>query len=201
MYHSVLHTKGGLIMVTVKYENEKEKEQEKKINLELSVKDFERVRKLLELSEDEETAQKEKEEQEKNRHFVQIYKEHMTELRWLMTKHSFASNLLFFIIEHMDNRNALACSHNLLSEYFDVSRMTIYRAIKILKENGFLDVLKMGNSNVYVINEQLAWTDKNTSKKYSKYDGKILVSHSENKDYDFKSQFDRLKALKDRENL
>ena len=134
MYHSVLHTKGGFIMVTVKYEKENEKEQEKKINLELSVKDFERVRKLLELSEDEETAQKEKEEQEKNRHFVQIYKEHMTELRWLMTKHSFASNLLFFIIEHMDNRNALACSHNLLSEYFDVTVPFMQKAINYYKE-------------------------------------------------------------------
>jgi len=184
-------------MVTLKSRSE----DEDKIKVELSVKEFERVRKLLELAEDEEAAQKEKEEQEKNQNFIQLYREHMTELRWLMTKHAFASNLLFFIIEHMDNRNALACSYNLLCEYFEVSRMTIYRAIKILKDNGFIDVLKMGNSNVYVINQQLAWTDKHTSKKYSKYDGKILVSHAENKDYDFKSQFDRLKALKERENI
>ena len=54
--------------------------------------------------------------------------------------------------------------------------MTIYRGIKVLEENGFLSVLKMGTSNVYLVNEDLAWTDSNDKKKFAKYDGKILVS-------------------------
>jgi Fe2+ or Zn2+ uptake regulation protein len=79
--------------------------------------------------------------------------------------------------------------------------MTIYRAIKILEENGFIDVLKMGTSNVYVVNEEIAWKSYNTNKQYSKYDGNILVSKKENKDYEFRSQFERFKALRERENL
>jgi Fe2+ or Zn2+ uptake regulation protein len=86
-------------------------------------------------------------------------------------------------------------------DYFEKSRTTIYRGIKILEENGFLDVLKMGTSNVYVVNQNLAWTDKNTYKKYTKYDGKILVSKKENKDYQYRNRFDKLKALRERENL
>ena len=101
----------------------------------------------------------------------------------------------------MDNRNALACSYAVLEDYFQKSRSTIFRGVKILEENGFIDVLKMGNSNVYVVNEDLAWTDKNTNKKFAKYDGKILVSKKENKDYQYRNQFDKLKSLREREGL
>ena len=61
----------------------------------------------------------------------------------------------------MDNRNALACSYAVFEDYFGKSRSTVYRAVKLLEENGFLNVLKMGTSNVYVVNEDLAWTDGN----------------------------------------
>ncbi|MEK3790119.1 replication protein, partial [Paenibacillus sp. FSL K6-1230] len=58
-----------------------------------------------------------------------------------------------------------------------------------------------GTSNVYVVNEDLAWTDSNDKKRFAKYDGKILVSRKENKDYQHQSQFDRFKALREREGL
>ena len=177
------------------------KEEGKKVTMELSMEEFQRLQRLLELEKTDEQEQKEKEEREKNYNFVQIYKDHMAEIRWLMTNHAFASNLLFFIIEHMDNRNALACSYAVLEDYFEVSKMTVYRGIKVLEDNGFIDILKMGTSNVYVVNHDLAWTDKNTNKKFAKYDGKILVSKKENKDYEYRNQFDRLKSLKERENL
>lgn len=176
-------------------------EEEKKITVELTSEELNKIQKLLELEEKKEKTEKQKEEEKKNYNFIQLYRDNMPELRWLMTKQPFASSLLFFILEHMDNRNALACSYSVFEDYFGKSRMTIYRAIKILEENGFIDVLKMGTSNVYVVNENLAWTDKNTSKKFAKYDGKILVSKKENKDYQYRNQFDRFKALREREGI
>jgi len=59
----------------------------------------------------------------------------------------------------------------------------------------------MGTSNVYLVNQDLAWTNHNSKKKFAKYDGKILVSKKENKDYEYRSQFDRFKSLKERKNL
>lgn len=176
-------------------------EEEKKVTMELNMEEFQRLQRLLELDKDEEKEKEEQENLRKNHNFIQLYKDHMPELRWLMSNHGFANNLLFFILEHMDNRNALACSYTVFEDYFEKSRSTLYRSLKILEENGFIDVLKMGTSNVYLVNENLAWTDKNTNKKYSKYDGKILVSKKENKDYQYRNQFDRLKSLKERKNL
>lgn len=177
------------------------KPDNEKILLELNPTEFKKIQRLLEIQEEEQEKQEQKQEQEKNVNFIQLYRDHMPEVRWLMTNHSFASSLLFFILEHMDNRNALACSYSVFEDYFGKSRMTIYRAVKILEENGFIDVLKMGTSNVYIVNADLAWTDKNNNKKFAKYDGKILVSKKENKDYEYRNQFDRFKALREREKL
>lgn len=176
-------------------------QEEGKITLELSESEFKKLQRLLEMQEENEAVEDNRKREDKNANFVQLYRDNMPEMRWLLTNHAFASSLLFFILEHMDNRNALACSYSVFEDYFEKSRMTIYRAIKLLQENGFIDVLKMGTSNVYLVNADLAWTDSNTTKKYAKYDGKILVSKKENKDYEYRSQFDRFKTLKERENL
>lgn len=101
----------------------------------------------------------------------------------------------------MDNKNALACSYSVFEDYFGKHKTTIYRNLKILEENGFIDILKMGTSNVYIVNEDVAWTVSNEQKKFAKYDGKILVSKKENKDFEYRSQFERFKALRERENL
>lgn len=174
---------------------------EKKVTVELNPEQLHQLQRLIELEENHLAREKEHNEKKKNHNFIQLYRDNMPELRWLMSNHNFASSLLFFILEHMDNRNALACSYSVFEDYFGKSRSTVYRAIKLLEENGFLNVLKMGTSNVYVINENLAWSDSNDKKKFAKYDGKILVSRKENKDYEYQSQFDRFKALRERENL
>ena len=175
--------------------------EDQKFKVELDGNELEMFIKLKKMMQQEEDNKQELEEEKKNMNFIQIYRDNMPELRWLMIKQPFASSLLFFILEHMDTKNALACSYSVFEDYFEKSRMTIYRAIKILEENGFIDVLKMGTSNVYLVNQDLAWTSHNTNKKYAKYDGKILVSKKENKDYQYRNQFDRFKALRERENL
>lgn len=141
------------------------------------------------------------ENKRQNRNFVQLYRENMPELRWLMSKSGLASSILFFIIEHMDTRNALACSYNIFEDYFNVHRTTIYRALKLLEENGFIDILKMGTSNVYIINTEVAWCSWDNQKKYAQFEGKMLVSKKENKDYKYRSQFERFKTLRERENI
>ncbi|MBP3953679.1 helix-turn-helix domain-containing protein [Bacillus suaedae] len=175
--------------------------KDNRITVDLTPDQLNMLQRLMEIEENHSKQETENQDQKKNHNFIQLYRDNMPELRWLMSNHNFASSLLFFILEHMDNRNALACSYSVFEDYFNKSRSTVYRAIKLLEENGFLNVLKMGTSNVYVVNESLAWSDSNDKKKFAKYDGKILVSKKENKDYQYQSQFDRFKALRERENL
>ena len=176
-------------------------DEQRKINVELTPEQLQMLQRLIDLEQQENKDKEQFEEKKKNHNFIQLYRDNMPELRWLMANHNFASSLLFFILEHMDNRNALACSYAVFEDYFEKHKTTIYRNLKILEENGFIDILKMGTSNVYIVNDELAWTDKNSKKKFAKYDGKILVSKKENKDYKYRSRFERFKTLREREGL
>lgn len=137
----------------------------------------------------------------KNENFVMFFRDHMPEMRWLSMNHPKAYSILLFIIEHMDYYNALMCPTSVMQEYFKVSRQTISNNIKVLRDNGFIDVLKVGTSNLYVTNPNVAWANDADKVLYCKFEGNILVNKSENLDYKFTHQFDKLKALKEREGI
>ena len=135
------------------------------------------------------------EDTKKNTDFVQLYRKHMSEIRWLARTNALACEIFLFIIEHMDRTNALACSYSVLEDYTGKSKSSVTRAIKVLRENGFLSILKMGNCNVYVINQEVAWTSYGENKDFCKFNGNIIVSKKENKDYAYTSNFDKIKKL------
>lgn len=137
----------------------------------------------------------ENEIQKKNDNFVQLYRDYMVEIRWLIKNNPTASQLFLFLAEHMGADNSVICSYDILMEMLDVSKPTVSRAIKFLKDNGFIDVLKIGKANVYVLNHEVVWTTTADKKQYAKMNSAVLVSHSENKDYKYKSNFERFKRL------
>jgi Fe2+ or Zn2+ uptake regulation protein len=125
----------------------------------------------------------------------------MPEMRWLMQKNGTAASMLNFIMEHMDYNNALMASYQVFMDYFGISKPTVTRCISLLYENGFIDILKSGSSNVYVVNHDVVWCSWDNQKQYSKFDGKILISRTDNKDYEYRSQHDKFKQLRVRENI
>lgn len=145
--------------------------------------------------------EKEREKAKRNSNFIMMYREHMPEMRWLTNKSGKASNILNFIMEHMDYQNTLMCSYKVFEEYFSISQATVARCIKLLQDNGFLDVLKSGTSNIYIVNSEVVWCSWDNQKKYCKFSGNVLVSATENKDYEYRSQFEKLKLLRTRENI
>lgn len=142
-----------------------------------------------------------REKAQKNSNFVMMYREHMPEMRWLTNKSGKASNILNFIMEHMDHQNALMCSYKVFEDYFGFSTSTVTRNIKLLKDNGFIDILKSGTSNVYIVNKEVAWSSWDNQKKYCKFSGNVLISATENKDYEYRTQFEKFKTLREREKI
>lgn len=154
-----------------------------------------------ELEEADKIQKEEYENSKKDNNFVKLFRDAMPELRWLSLNHPKAYAIFMFIVEHMDYQNALMCSYQVFEDYFEISTSTVRRSIKILKDNGFVDILKSGTSNVYIINHQIVWASWANQKEYSKFNGNILISRKENKDYEYKKQFDRFKSLRERENI
>ena len=131
----------------------------------------------------DEQANKEKEENEKAKKspydsWIQLNKDAYKAEDWLMAKSPIAYRIFKFLMNNMDGYNA-------------VSKPTITRAVKLLKERNYVDVHKSGTSNVYTVNKQIAWNSWGNHFKYAKFGANIIIAESE--------QETKLKTLRHKE--
>lgn len=129
------------------------------------------------------------------KNFVQVNKDCYKAEDWLMSKSPIAYRIFRFLVNGMDDYNAVICSYQVLMETFDVSKPTITRAIKLLKDKKYIDVYKSGTSNVYAMNKNIVWNSWGTNYDYAKFGANIILSESEQE----KSVQAKIKAVKHKE--
>lgn len=68
--------------------------------------------------------------------------------------------LIFSILrQHMQiGTNTVTISNKVLAKILGLSRSTISRAIKVLKENNYVSVVKSGSTNCYTVNQRIAFS-------------------------------------------
>lgn len=126
-----------------------------------------------------EDAQKELEK--KNFHFLQLDKRNIKEVRSLIGRSPKAAQILTLMAEHMNNQNALVISMQTLIELTGWSRPTVSSAIKLLREERWLQVLKLGTANAYILNNAVFW-QASRDKKLACFSAQIVASSSEQED-------------------
>lgn len=94
-----------------------------------------------------------------------------------------ALEIFLFLCEHMDKYNALVISYQALMEALGISRPTVARSIKYLKEHGYLYVYKSGTSNVYTLNPSLVWNSYGYNLEYAQFPANVYLSAAEQTDY------------------
>ena len=112
-----------------------------------------------------------------------------------MAKSPIAYRIFKFLINNMDDYNAVVCSQTVIQETFDVSRVTVSRAVKLLKDKGYIAVFKSGTSNVYALNDKIVWNSWGTNYSQSKFPANVIISISEQE----QSIQDKFKAVKHKE--
>ena len=143
-------------------------------------------------------AEAEARKREKNSPFsrwTQFNNEHTKELMMLAIKYPKAHAILYFLVDQMDNYNACICSATVMQEVLGVSRQTISKNIKTLKELGFLAVLKSGNANIYTINDKVYWKSWGNNRQYSKFPANVVLAMSEQEEQ-YQISFEDLKSEK-----
>jgi len=151
----------------------------------------------------EDEAKKEQERMERERgssysRWAQFNLEHSKKLMWLAIKHPKAHSMLYFLVDNMDEYNAVICSYKVLEEVFGIAKATVTRTVRVLKDCGLIAVLKSGTSNVYAINDKIFWKSWGTNRKYSKFPANVVLSMSEQEE-DYKLNFEGLKNMKHKE--
>jgi biotin operon repressor len=116
---------------------------------------------------------------EVNNNFVQFYKDSLDFVIEATRENPTALRVFFWLVQHMDTRNALVISQQALAETLDLGRTTIHVCTVYLKEKNALTVFKSGNTNVYALNSQIVWQDSAEAKRYAHFDAKVYISEKE----------------------
>lgn len=101
---------------------------------------------------------KDKENNNKRNHnFVQVYRDQLLQLRKLTHKNKTALSVLLLLVEKMNKQNSLIIYQNTMIKILGKSRQTISKSINILKNEKFIDIVKVGSANAYIINANVFW--------------------------------------------
>lgn len=114
--------------------------------------------------------------------WVQVDRKAMEQWAALIAESAPAGQLLMTMVSNMGRGNALVASQMALVEATGLSRSTVQRALKVLRERKWVEVVQIGpnkSSSAYVINSRVAWTGKTDGKRHSLFHAVVLAAESE----------------------
>jgi len=125
-----------------------------------------------------------------NYNFVQVSRAYLTQMRLLARKSPIANEILLYLVEHMGRTtNAVVCSYKTLQEVTGLSRTSVANAIKLLKEDNWIDAVKIGNATAYCVNERVFWQAARNQRQYAIFSATVIASASEQEsDYHLKAK-------------
>lgn len=107
--------------------------------------------------------------------------------RWakLAVENPRASAIMHILIAAMGRHNALVVSQKTLASRLNCSLRTVQYALKILREQNWIDVRQIGPTGTacaYVVNDRVAWSGNRDGIRYSLFSAAVLVSDAEQPD-------------------
>ena len=115
-----------------------------------------------------------------NYNFVQVSRGYLAQMRKLARKSPVANEILLYLVENMGRTtNAVVCSYKTLQEETSLSRTSVANAIKLLKEENWIDAIKIGNATAYCVNERVFWQAGRNQRKYAIFSATVIASASE----------------------
>ena len=111
--------------------------------------------------------------------WIQLNTDNIKNLILLNSLNPLATNVLYFLMENVNNYNAVIISQKSLGLIFNKSIQSINYAIKILREHNFINIQKDGRGNIYFVNSNLIWKSYGTNHKFAEFNAKIIFSEEE----------------------
>lgn len=115
----------------------------------------------------------------KNMDYVQLQRSELRAISDLGKKNSLALDLLMVFAQSMDKQNAVMISFKAMEQILKKSRPSLDRAIRVLKEDNWVQVVKVGTANAYVINAAVFWTDYGDKKELAEFKVKVITTLEE----------------------
>jgi hypothetical protein len=116
-----------------------------------------------------------------NAGFVQVSKIYIDEMNLLAQHAPSAHRLLWTLVKQMNKQNAVMISQDSLCKLTKLSSATVKRAVAMLREQQWLEVLKMGTANVYRVNSNVVWQDR-ADGRWASFNAHIVLNFDEQDD-------------------
>lgn len=113
-----------------------------------------------------------------NQGFVQVSRKYLDDLDELAFRSPAARKLLTTLVKTMNRQNAVMVSQASLVKLTGLSSPTIKRSVALLREQQWIEVLKVGTSNVYRINSSVFWTAR-ADGRWASFAAEVIVNFDE----------------------
>ena len=110
--------------------------------------------------------------------WLQFEKKGLQELQRLALRAPMAMGVLLYLVNNMGRSNALAVSQGAMSKKLGISVRAVAGPVATLSNHNFIEVVKVGNMNVYRINSRVAWQGKR-GERFAAFNAEILAFESE----------------------
>jgi DNA-binding transcriptional regulator YdaS (Cro superfamily) len=161
-------------------------QDEEKPSFEEVVQNANQKARQRDIDKQEEAEKKARELAKKNDNFYMLFKDGGSQkVRELINISPPAAQIFMFLAEQADRTNAVVASGKALAKYLNLSEATVSRALKILSKKEedkepYLEILKSGGTNVFVLNPEIVWSAWKTGKDYCLFgNAKILITTDE----------------------
>lgn len=108
-----------------------------------------------------------------------------------------ASIVMNEILRNIGQHNAVCASQKTLAELTGYSVRTVQRAVKILRENRWIQVVQLngkGDVLCYIVNDRVAWFGKRKNLKFTKFSATVLAS-SKDQEEEIKGSLKKIQSL------
>jgi len=110
--------------------------------------------------------------------FIQVTRGYVGDLRRLARRAPAARQVFDLICEKMNRSNALVISQSTMASILGYTRQTISTSVALLENESWLQIIKIGTSNAYVLNSKVVWRDVG-GKRFSAFNARVYVSEDE----------------------
>lgn len=89
-----------------------------------------------------------------------------------------AHRVLWTLIKEMNKQNAVMISQDSLCRLTRLSSATVKRSVALLREQQWLQVLKMGTANIYRVNSSVVWQDR-ADGRWASFNAHVILNFDE----------------------
>jgi len=110
--------------------------------------------------------------------FTMVTRGYWKDIRSLSRRMPAAWQILTLLTERMNRTNAVVISQSTMCQILGYGRTTVHNAIRLLEAERWVQIVKIGTANGYIVNSKVVWRD-HGGKRYGSFFAEVVVSESE----------------------